>query len=212
MPPKAAPSWKHGMKCRSSFPSQFCTFTASLTPKYWPPAKSHQPGGPPPGARILRGREFSSGPVWHTPDGPPWNCAPNSPSQTAPDNRTSAHAQPTHTDTNAASPPQSPTADTVTGTPSPDPPQAPTPDTETADPPPAIISRLGRQKFWRCSKNCSLPNHRPPRAPVPTNSIAGSTSKPNAPAYAAGPAQTNWLPTPATKPPPKPPAMPDSPT
>ena len=32
--------------------------------------------------------EFSSAPASHTPDAPPWNCAPNSPSQTAPDNRT----------------------------------------------------------------------------------------------------------------------------
>ena len=154
--------------------------------------------------------EFSYGPALHTPGAPPWNCAPNSPSQTARDTHTSKRVQPTHTDTNAASPPQSPTADTATETPSPDPPPAPTPDMEIAAPPPAIISRLGRRKFWRCSKNCSLPNHRPPRAPVPANSIAGSTSKPNAPACAAGPAQTNWLPTPAKKPPPKPPAMPCS--
>ena len=43
---------------------------------------------PPPGARIPPMTEFSSGPASHTPDAPPWNCALNSPSQTAPDNRT----------------------------------------------------------------------------------------------------------------------------
>ena len=58
---------------------------ASFTPDYcppakWPSAKTHNPP-----ARV-----FSSGPASHMPDTRPWNCAPNSPSQTAPDTRCAA--------------------------------------------------------------------------------------------------------------------------